>query len=175
MAYNLTTTIKTFTMKKLTLIAIMLFTFQFVKAQTPADHALGIRFGGGDGVEAEISFQTFIGGNNRLEFDLGFEDHGHDNVNGFKFSLLYHWVGEVGSGFYWYVGAGGSLGGWNGEDDFGGDDDIDDGFFLDADGQLGIEYYFPIPIQVSLDLRPEFGLINDDFDFGYGFGIRYTF
>ena len=74
MAYYLSMLLKTFTMKKLTLIAVMLFAIQIGKAQTPNDQALGIRFGGGDGVEAEISFQTFIGGNNRLEFDLGFED-----------------------------------------------------------------------------------------------------
>ncbi len=159
-------------MKNLTILALFCCMLTVAKGQTPADQALGIRFGGGDGVSAEISFQTFIGGNNRLEFDLGFENDGYDD--GFKFSLLYHWVGAIGSGFYWYVGAGGSLGGWD-EDHNHGHDDIDDGFFLDADGQLGVEYYFPIPIQISLDLRPEFGLINDDFDMNFGLGLRYAF
>ena len=57
------------------------------------------------------------------------------------------------------------------EDKPGNDEFHSDGLFLDVDGQLGIEYNFEIPIQISLDMRPEFGLINDDFDFGYGFRI----
>ena len=48
--------------------------------------------------------------------------------------------------------------------------------FLNFDLQLGIEYNFSeVPLQLSLDGRPEFGIINDDFDMGYGLGIRYTF
>jgi len=161
-------------MKKLTVFIISLCATYLVHAQSPSD-ALGVRFDGGDGIAAEISYQKFIGGNNRLEFDLGFDDDGY--YEGFKFSLLYHWVGEMGSGFYWYVGAGGSIGGWSHHHDHGpfDDDGYDEGFFLDADGQLGVEYEFPIPLQISLDLRPEFGLINDDFDARIGLGLRYRF
>ncbi len=146
----------------------------FSYGQSPSSQALGIRFGGSDGASAEISFQTFMGDNNRLEFDLGFIEAGW--LNGFKFSLLYHWVGNISNDFYWYVGAGGSVGAWSVDEGKPGNDTFhDDGFFLDADGQLGIEYYFEIPLQISLDLRPEFGLINDDFDMGYGLGLRYCF
>ncbi|MFI5172156.1 MAG: hypothetical protein ACHQFW_07170 [Chitinophagales bacterium] len=171
-------------MKKLALLIVILCSLQFAFSQTAGD-ALGIRFGGSDGVSAEISYQNFIGGNNRLEFDLGFIDAGW--YDGFKFSLLYHWVGNIDNGLYWYVGAGGSIGAWdvndNGpgwDDDHGpwwsdSDYDRNDGVFLDADGQLGIEYYFNIPLQISLDIRPEFGLVNDDFDMGYGLGLRYVF
>lgn len=143
-----------------------------LSAQT--NSALGLRFGGGDGAEAEISYQQALGGPNRLEFDLGFFDNGWDE--GFKFTLLYQLVGNIDGGLNWYLGAGGSIGGrdidnnnnnWN--------DDSDDGLFLNADGQFGLEYNFSVPLQISIDGRPEFGLINDDFDFGYGFGVRYTF
>ncbi len=160
-------------MKKIILIIIMFSISSALFAQT-GNNALGVRFGGGDGVEAEISYQKYIGGPNRLEFDLGLYNEGWND--GFKFSLLYQWVGNIDGGFNWYAGAGGSIGGRNvetGNPHW--DDDYNDGLFLDVDGQIGIEYNFPFPIQISLDARPEFGLINDDFDFGYGFGVRYMF
>lgn len=161
-------------MKKYTFIITLLLLSATVYSQTSATRALGVRFGGGDGVEAEISFQNYIGGNNRLEFDLGlFNDDWND---GFKFTLMYHWVGNIEGGLNWYIGAGGSVGVLDvNENNNNWDKDYNDGMFLSANGQLGIEYNFPIPLQISLDARPEFGLINDDFDFGYGLGVRYTF
>lgn len=159
-------------MKKALVILLTCMATAIAHAQSPSTHALGVRFGGGDGAQAEISYQQFIGGPNRLEFDLGFFDDGWND--GFKFTLMYHWVHGLADGFYWYVGAGGSIGGRNyhhGPHD----DGYDDGVFLDANGQLGIEYDFNIPLQISLDMRPEIGLINDDFDMGFGLGIRYTF
>jgi hypothetical protein len=158
-------------MKKLTFLLILFAISASISAQTSA---LGIRFGGGDGVEAEISYQQFLGGNNRIEADLGLFDNGWDE--GFKFSLLYQWVGVIDGGLNWYVGAGGSIGGRDvNPNDKNWNNDSDDGMFLNFDGQFGIEYNFPFPIQISLDARPEIGLINDDFDMGYGFGVRYTF
>ncbi len=163
-------------MKKLILLLTLVCTLELAYSQS-SSNALGIRLGGSDGVSAEISYQNYIGGSNRLEFDLGFIEAGW--YNGFKFSLLYHWVGNIDGGLNWYVGAGGSIGAWNVDENdpfwFDDNDYHNDGFFLDADGQLGIEYNFDVPLQVSLDIRPEFGLINDDFDMGYGLGIRYLF
>ena len=160
-------------MKNYTLVAVFICFITSLSAQTD-NQAIGVRFGGGDGTESEISYQQYIGGPNRLEFDLGLFDNGWDE--GFKFTLLYQLVGNIDGGLNWYLGVGGSIGGrdidsndkhWN--------DDSDDGLFLNVDGQLGIEYNFSIPLQLSIDARPEFGLINDDFDFGYGLGVRYTF
>lgn len=157
-------------MKTYLFIALSILSLTSLSAQS---NALGVRLGGGDGAQAEISYQQYIGGPNRLEFDLGFFDDGF--ADGFKFTLLYQWVNEIESGFYWYVGAGGSIGQRDLHGHFSDDDDFDEGVFLNLDGQLGIEYNFEIPIQLSLDVRPEFGIINDDFDMGYGLGIRYTF
>jgi hypothetical protein len=49
--------------------------------------------------------------------------------------------------------------------------------FLSAVGNVGIEYTFPIKIQVSLDARPEFGLINNGEAFGnsIALSVRYRF
>ncbi len=158
-------------MKTYILIALCFFTFSSISAQT---NALGIRLGGGDGSQAEISYQQYIGGPNRLEFDLAFFDDGY--ADGFKFTLLYQWVHAIESGFNWYAGAGGSIGARDLNGHFSDDDDFNDGVFLNLDLQLGIEYNFSeVPLQLSLDARPEFGIINDDFDMGYGLGIRYTF
>ncbi|MBK9455621.1 MAG: hypothetical protein IPO24_08555 [Bacteroidetes bacterium] len=160
-------------MKNYTLLLAFICIITSVTAQVN-NQAIGVRLGGGDGVESEISYQQYIGGPNRLEFDLGFFDNGWDE--GFKFTMLYQWVGNIEGGFNWYAGAGGSIGGRDiDNNDKNWNDDSDDGLFLNVDGQLGIEYNFSVPFQLSFDARPEFGLINDDFDFGYGLGIRYTF
>ena len=54
---------------------------------------------------------------------------------------------------------------------------IDDETFIFAAGDIGIEYNFDIPLQLSLDFRPElgFGNYSDDLDFDIALGIRYRF
>ena len=158
----------------LTMIIFLITGMTALQAQSNGMHALGLRFGGGDGVGTEISYQQFIGGPNRLEFDLGIYDDGWND--GFKLTVLYQWMHPLADGFEWYVGAGGGVGSRDIDNDYPHyDDDDDEGIFIDFDAVLGIEYVFPIPLQLSLDLRPEIGLINDDFDMGFGFGVRYVF
>lgn len=156
------------------LVGLYMLTASAALAQNSNLHALGLRFGGGDGVGTEISYQQFIGGPNRLEFDLGIYNDGWND--GFKATVLYQWMHPLVDGFDWYVGAGGGIGSRdidNNHPVF--DDDDGEGMFIDAAGVLGLEYNFPIPLQLSLDLRPEIGLINDDFDMGFGLGVRYSF
>ena len=94
----------------------------------------------------------------------------------FNVNWYFQCVHEIRSGFNWDVGAGWSIGESDLNGHFSDDDDFNDGVFLNFDLQLGIEYNFSeVPLQLSLDGRPEFGIINDDFDMGYGLGIRYTF
>ena len=54
---------------------------------------------------------------------------------------------------------------------------IKQNFFALAAGDVGIEYNFDIPLLLSLDFRPEFGLddYGDDVDFDIALGIRYQF
>ncbi|HMX05101.1 MAG TPA: hypothetical protein PLL28_08495 [Chitinophagales bacterium] len=144
-----------------------------VKAQNNELHAVGIRFGGGDGVGAEISFQQYIGGPNRLEFDLGAFEDGYND--GFKLTVLYQWVHSIDNSFYWYAGLGGGLGARDHDNGHPFEGDDDDGVFVDFDFDLGMEYNFDFPLQLSLDIRPEIGLINDDFDMGWALGVRYRF
>ena len=56
--------------------------------------------------------------------------------------------------------------------------DNDDGLFINADGNVGIEYNFDAPFLISLDFRPEIGILGDygkDTDLDLALSIRYQF
>ena len=157
-------------MKKLILLALCIFGFSFnSQAQSIADNALGLRLGGSDGVGTEISYQRGLGDNNRLELDLGWSNRSDSDA--FRLTGLYQWVWNIDGGFNWYAGAGAGLGSIDHPHD---DSDI----FLSAAGNIGIEYDFDFPLLLSLDFRPEIGIINyydDDLGFDLALGIRYQF
>jgi len=158
-------------MKKIVLSAFMLLGLAFgAQAQDISKNALGLRLGDNDGFGGEISYQRGLGDNNRLELDLGWRNS--NDVDAFKLAGLYQWVWNIDGGFNWYAGVGGGLGSWS--YDKGGQSDS--GSFFFAAGDLGIEYNFDIPLQLSLDIRPEL-YFNDDYrdDIGpdIALGIRY--
>lgn len=160
-------------MKKILLtFAIALGATVASQAQEISKNALGIRIGDGDGFGTEISYQRALGGNNRLELDLGIESG--DNFDGFKATGIYQWVWNIDGGFNWYAGVGGGLGSADYNDNF---NNGDSEFFILAAGQLGIEYNFDIPIILSLDIRPEiyFSDNRDNFEPDVALGIRYQF
>ena len=138
-----------------------------------ADHALGLRLGGGNGFGTEISYQHGLSDLNRLEFGLGM--HSGSNYNAWGLTGIYQWVWNIDGGFNWYAGAGGSVGSWNWDKDYKGSNNS--GAFLAVAGDVGIEYVFPIGIQISLDARPEIGLIYHDNAFinNIAFSVRYQF
>lgn len=163
-------------MKKLFLLSITVLAFAFASnAQDISKNALGLRLGDSDGFGAEISYQRGLGDNNRLELDLGWRDG--KNYDGFKLVGLYQWVFQLDGDFNWYVGAGGGLGSFGYNDNNG--NDYNDTFVFAA-GDIGIEYNFDIPLQLSLDFRPEIGFgddtyNNNDLNFDIALGIRYRF
>ena len=62
-------------MKRILLLlmtVVLVSNFSFAQI---ARHALGLRFGTDDGFGTEISYQHGLNGNNRLEFDLGFNNY----------------------------------------------------------------------------------------------------
>lgn len=163
-------------MKKLILSAFMLAGMAFsAQAQEISKNALGLRLGDNDGFGGEISYQRGLSSNNRLEVDLGWRDS--NNVDAIKLTGLYQWVWNIEGGFNWYAGVGGGLGSWSYEE---GPFDESGTFFFVA-GDIGIEYKFDIPLQLSLDFRPELYVNNDDYfrDDSFGpdiaLGIRFTF
>jgi opacity protein-like surface antigen len=160
-------------MKKIILSAIMLLGLAFsAQAQDISKNALGLRIGDNDGLGTEISYQRGLGKNNRLELDLGWRSS--NDVDGFKLAGLYQWVWNIEGGFNWYAGVGGGVGTWSYEDN----GNKDSGSYFFAAGDIGIEYNFDFPLQLSLDFRPELYFNNDDFiDDNFGpdiaLGIRY--
>lgn len=155
---------------------VLLFATATLSAQDISDHALGLRLGDSDGFGAEISYQKSIGRYNRAEFNLGWRDN--RNFDAFKLAGVYQWVHQLDGNFNWYYGVGGGLGSVDFEPVPNGDND--DGLFVFAAGDIGVEYNFDIPLLLSLDFRPEIGILgydgfNDNFDFDIALGIRYQF
>ncbi|MBP8945294.1 MAG: hypothetical protein KBG25_05240 [Paludibacteraceae bacterium] len=156
-------------MKKTIFMAILLVSFMtsFAYGQVNSK-AIGVRASYG----AELSYQHPFSHANRLEADLGFYyDHG------FNLAGVYHWVfdlSELATGFNWYVGLGPQIGSWDyhykGKDY--------DGLALGIVGQIGIEYNFDIPLQLSLDYRPGWYILPNSYGGaweGVALGIRYKF
>lgn len=146
-----------------------------------AKDALGGRLNGGNdfGIGPEISWQHALGDNNRMELDLGFRNH--PNYDAVKLTGLYHWVFNIEGGFNWYVGAGAGVGfvdydnngPWY-DDDYDGPEHL----ILTGAGDIGIEYNFPFPMQLAIDVRPEAYFSPGYFDWfepNVGFSIRYLF
>lgn len=164
---------------KISAMSVLLFIFASanLSAQEIADHALGLRLGDSDGFGAEISYQKSIARSNRAEFNLGWRDS--REYDAFKLSGLYQWVHPLDGNFHWYYGLGGGLGNVDFEVAGPGPDE-DDGLFVFAAGNLGVEYNFDIPLLLSLDFRPELGILgyggfDNGFDFDIALGIRYQF
>lgn len=141
-------------MKKMFIVAALVIGFAgFASAQVDGK-AIGVRFGGLSGYGGEISYQHPLGSSNRLEADLGW------NYYGIGLAAVYQWVWDLSAladGFNWYAGVGGGLGLYD-YAYLGGT--RNSAFNLGVAGQVGIEYNFNIPIQVSLDYRPVFYLLN---------------
>jgi hypothetical protein len=145
------------------------------QAQDLSKNAIGLRLGSNDGFGSEISYQRAIKNDKRLEFDLGWRSS--RDVGVIKLAGLHQWVWDIDNGFNWYAGVGGGFGTWRfDKKGF----DKNSGTILFIAGDLGIEYNFDIPLQVSLDMRPELyfnssNYRNDNFGPDIAFGVRYKF
>ena len=144
-------------------------------AQDIANNAIGLRLGDSRDFGAEISYQRAILDDNRLELNFGWRNG--KNYNGVKLVGLFQWVWNINGGFNWYAGPGVGFGAYR-FDNPGGQYFRESFVFLS--GVVGIEYKFDIPLLLSLDIRPELGFgdaeyDNNDLDFDIGLGVRYTF
>ena len=142
-------------MKKfIMVIAAVLCLSSAVFAQS---RALGVRATYG----AELSYQHSIG-SNFVEADLGWFK------NGFYLTGVYDFVFASEGNFNFDAGPGAAVGFYN--------DSETSGINLGIAGQLGLEYNFNIPLQLSLDWRPVFNFIHGGFGWeGIALGIRYRF
>lgn len=143
--------------------------FLTVCAAFAQPRSAGLRIGatGLDGTyQHSIKPNQFIEGN--IGLDFGYNANGKA---GFKATAIYNFVfarpawTEKGS-WALYAGPGISIGGVNdmavhkiGKERIG---YTDGGFLLALATQVGIEYNFDFPLQISLDIRPYFGIhVND--------------
>lgn len=121
--------------------------------------ALGVRLGYG----AELSYQHYMSGNSDfLEADLGWFS------NGFFVSGVYDFNLASEGNFNFYAGPGVQLGATTGEEGT---------FNIGICGQLGMEYNFNLPIQLSLDWKPGFNFLGGGY-FAWqsiALGVRYRF
>ncbi|WP_159951520.1 hypothetical protein [Polaribacter septentrionalilitoris] len=147
-------------MKKVFLTLVFMVTAAIsMNAQDISDNAIGLRFGSGNGIGGEISYQKALG-SNRLEIDLGLANEFSD----FKATGLYQWVWNLENKFNWYAGVGAGLVSAGGTGIYGA-------------GVVGIEYNFDAPILLSIDYRPEIGIsgglsgVNSD----VALAVRYQF
>ena len=151
-------------MKKVLLIMVAVMGLAFA---ANAQNNLGLRFGGGQGYNAEISWQHGLGGN-RLEADLGWANY--KDASSFSLTGIYQFVFDLPYNFAWFIGPGASFGMATVEGEL--------KFALALAGQVGIEYDFAaIPLQLSLDVRPRLNVIpSTTFRWGdIALGIRYMF
>jgi len=163
-------------MKKGIVLASMLFGIAIsAQSQNFSKNAIGLRLGSNDGFGTEISYQTKLSTKNRLELDLGWRNS--DNEDNFKLTGVYQWVWNLDGGLNWYAGVGAGVGSWRYDDNHGIDEN---GTFAFVAGDLGIEYNFDFPLQLSLDIRPELyftsdSYVEDNFGPDVALGVRYRF
>ncbi len=152
-------------MKKLFLAFALLLTVTTITEAQTNNKAIGLRGGWG----TELSYQQPLTGGTRFELDLGLPGW---KYSGIVLTGVHQWVMNIDGGLDWYAGLGGQVGTirWNKNED--------SGFGLGLAGQIGLEYNFPIPLQLSLDWRPTWYILPAGSPFGYegvALGIRYRF
>ena len=152
-------------MKKVILIMVAVLGLGFA---ANAQNWIGSRGAFGSSSGAELSYQHGFNPNNRLELDLGWNTHNHYSY--FNLSAIYQWTGGIVENFGWFAGLGANAGLWSGYSE----SSIGLGFLA----QAGLEYNFQaVPIQITLDARPQWDVLGAASGFGYGIalGIRYRF
>lgn len=146
-------------MKRIIIIAALVLGFTVAASAQP--RALGARFGYG----AELSYQHSMG-DNFIEADLGLGNFKFLNVAAtYNFMIAQpDWTSQGTWGFY--AGPGAALSAGN------------DVLYIGIAGQVGLEYTFDFPLQISIDMRPQLGLVSGAFGI-WGWhphlGLRYRF
>ena len=124
----------------------------------------------------DVSYENYVSrGADFLEFGLGL-DNGFStssfHVDGiYNFMIIQpNWTSVGTWGFY--AGPGASVALWKNSDD---ENTVYAGFV----GNVGLEYTFSFPLQLSVDFRPRLmfgdGGVRGDGPFSLGIGVRYAF
>lgn len=158
---------------------VLAFLLASVAQAQIAEHALGLRYGAVFGLGTEVSYQHGLTSKNRVELDFGFSSR-YEYINGLKqdynswaLNGLYQWVWQINDQLNWFAGAGTKIGFWSSSQKY--DSRYNNGIFLSALGDAGMEYAFPGGIQLALNARPEIGIYNQGIGVNVGFALRYQF
>lgn len=157
-------------MKKFVLLMAAVTAFVTVASAQPK--ALGVRVGN---YGVDVSYENYAGDNDFLEFELGLDDM--FSTSAFHFDGVYNfmiahpdWTTSGQWGFY--AGPGASVAVW----DNGKDENV---VFAGILGNVGLEYIFDIPLQLSVSLRPRLmfgdGKVRQNGLLTLGLGARYMF
>ncbi|MBR4167243.1 MAG: hypothetical protein IKR44_05415 [Bacteroidales bacterium] len=159
--------------KTMTILAAV---FAFVAVASAQPKALGGRIGN---YGLDISYENFVGsGSDFLEFELGLDEV--FSTNSFHFDGIYNimiahpdWSASGQWGFY--AGPGASVAVWGRRTEV-----LDDNIvYAGILGNVGIEYIFDFPLQLSMSLRPRLmfgdGKVRDSGLLSLGLGVRYVF
>ncbi|MCI1639669.1 MAG: hypothetical protein LKI42_00120 [Bacteroidales bacterium] len=138
-------------MKKVFISVVILLGLSVVLSAQPK--AIGGRFGYG----MEASYEHYFGKPHFLEVNAGIFD---PNDVGFRLTGIYNYVfaqpdWTTNGQWSWYAGPGVSLGSAYYNDN--------NNFFFGVVGQIGLEYQFWFPLQLSADFRPVFGVCDGEF------------
>lgn len=130
--------------------------------------SFGIRLGVGPDQSGEVAFTWHKRlSKYRLETNLGFATS--DKWLYMSVSAAFHWHWHISNGLCWYVGPGLNLGWYFKDNHFG----------SGIGAQIGIEYNFSFPLQLSLDIFPLYNFIGLDETRGLGgsggLSVRYRF
>lgn len=119
---------------------------------------------------AEISYQLYLKGIRRLEVDFGWLSSTSWDV--LQCTGIYQWRLIRKGGFNFYMGPGAGIGYAN----YGYGEDKLYGILV---GDIGIDYTFKFPIQIGLDYRPEWSLLQDkignELNHQINFAVRLAF
>ena len=143
-------------------IAVLFSMIVFGQNESCYKNALGVRLGSSvPTVKSGITYKHFLSNNNALEGVLSFGD-------GTSICALYEIHKPINGveNLQWFIGAGGYVGFNNSSSNLG------------AAGIVGLDYRFAtIPLNISLDWKPEFNIISKvGFEAsGVGFSARFTF
>ena len=153
----------------------------FLSGSAMAQWNIGARINDGWGLGAEFSAQKALSDQNRIELDLGLSWWGASYSHYMYTSVtgIYQWTFNIVGGFGWYVGPGAQIGLYTYNYDDGYYTDHDSYLRLAAVGQIGLEYNFDFPLQLTVDYRPGVDLLGFNghgaFVHSYAVGVRYRF
>ncbi|MBR1573664.1 MAG: hypothetical protein IJ652_02315 [Bacteroidales bacterium] len=151
-------------MKKSLIIILAALALSLTAAAQPK--AIGIR----GGLGGELSYQHYLGGENFLEVDggiFGYNSLAIVAAATYNFMIVRpDWTPRGEWGFY--AGPGAALGTWT--------DGSNSAFNLGVGAQVGLEYTFWFPLNISIDVRPMWGFMSHGLYGSYAaLGLRYAF